>query len=208
MESFVRGYYQFCLWIMRLFLLNILWIAFTILGLGIFGFMPATAAMFAIVRKWVFSETDIPIYKTFWKKYKQSFKQTNLHGLVFAFVGYLLITEFRIVQVMGDSTAKQMVMFAILGTILLYGLIVLYYFPIYVHFDLESMSYFKWPFVIGIVYPVLSVVLILLLVFGYYFLSYTPILVFLFGGSVGAYIIMWGVSKTFQTFEENNTTIT
>src|SRR5699024_2683932 len=99
MDSFAMGAYRFSVWLTRLAYLNLLWIAFTIIGLGIFGFMPATTAMFAIARKWLHGEVDIPITKTFWQQYKASFFQTNILGLLLGGVGYLLVVEFRILQV-------------------------------------------------------------------------------------------------------------
>ena len=79
------NFYRAAEWISRLFLLNILWVVFTIVGLGIFGFGPATAAMFAIVRKWIITpQEDFPLFKT-------SGKTTNhvLLGLTFCLDGCL-----------------------------------------------------------------------------------------------------------------------
>lgn len=44
------GCYQVFTWIARLAYLNLLWIGFSVLGLGIFVFL-ATVSMFAITRK-------------------------------------------------------------------------------------------------------------------------------------------------------------
>ncbi|MFS0750058.1 YesL family protein [Oceanobacillus sp. 1P07AA] len=204
MTSIAQGYYTIAVWITRFAYVNILWVAFTILGLGIFGFMPATVAMFAIVRKWNIGDPDIAIFPLFWKTYRQEFLKTNGLGLLLAAIGYLLTIEF---QILGTQTSLiyQMVQFSVVVMLILFVMVVAYFFPIYVHFNLKTMDYIKWPFIIGIIHPILTVVLLvgvgLLLSITFYLL---PALLFLFGGSVSAYILMWGVSKTFAKYEARN----
>lgn|SRR5690625_136376 len=201
MDSFAMGSYRFSVWLTRLAYLNLLWIAFTIIGLGIFGFMPATTAMFAIARKWLHGEVDIPITKTFWQQYKASFFQTNILGLILGGVGYLLVVEFRILQVQ-ESMMYTIVGFGVLFILCMYGILLTYFFPIYVHFNLSLTEYLKWPLIIGIIHPLLSIFLLGLLGVGIYVLLMTvPAILFFFGGSTAAYIIMWGVSKTFEKYE-------
>lgn len=204
MTSIAQGYYTIAVWITRFAYLNILWVAFTILGLGIFGLMPATVAMFAVVRKWNMGEQDITIFPLFWKTFRQEFVKSNGLGLLLVAIGYLLTIEF---QILGTQTSLiyQMVQFSVVVILILYVMVVAFFFPIYVHFNLKSMDYIKWPFIIGIIHPILTVVLLvgigLLLSITFYSL---PALLFLFGGSVTAYILMWGVSKTFAKYEEQN----
>lgn len=71
MNGFIDGYYRFAVWITRFAYLNLLWIAFSLVGLGVVGFFPATAAMFAVVRKWVHGEKDIPVFQVFGKTIKR-----------------------------------------------------------------------------------------------------------------------------------------
>lgn len=204
MTSIAQGYYSIAVWITRFAYVNILWIAFTILGLGIFGLMPATVAMFAVVRKWNMGEQDTAIFPLFWKTYRQEFVKANGLGLLLAAVGYLLTIEF---QILGTQTSLiyQMVQFSVVVILILFAMVVAYFFPIYVHFNLKFMDYIKWPFIIGVIHPILTVVLLvgvgLLLSITFYSL---PALLFFFGGSVTAYILMWGVSKTFGKYEVNN----
>ncbi|GLO67902.1 hypothetical protein AQ616_01505 [Oceanobacillus sp. E9] len=204
MTSIAQGYYTIAVWITRFAYLNILWVAFTILGLGIFGLMPATVAMFAVVRKWNMGEQDITIFPLFWKTFRQEFVKSNGLGLLLVAIGYLLTIEF---QILGTQTSLiyQMVQFSVVVILILYVMVVAFFFPIYVHFNLKSMDYIKWPFIIGIIHPILTVVLLvgigLLLSITFYSL---PALLFLFGGSVTAYILMWGVSKTFAKYEVQN----
>src|SRR5690625_2024178 len=95
MRGFVSGYYRLALWVTRFAYLNLLWVVFTLVGLVFFGFLPATAAMFAVVRKWISGETDIPVLQTFWKSYRKEFMIINVIGYIVFIIGYLLTIEDR-----------------------------------------------------------------------------------------------------------------
>jgi len=201
MEGFIAGYYKFSVWITRFAYLNLLWILFTLLGFIVFGFMPATAAMFAVVRKWNMGEDDIPIFKTFWKAYREDFLKTNGLGLILFFIGYILIMEFKILRLQ-ESVIYFIVSFSVLAILILYAIVLTYFFPIYVHFNLKISDYLKWPFIIGIVHPILTLFLVVgTVLFAYITFITIPAILFFFGGSVIAFFIMWGVSKTFSKYE-------
>lgn len=201
MHGFVAGYYTFCVWLMRLAYLNFLWMLFSVLGLFIFGLMPATTAMFAVVRKWIMGEEDIPIFPTFWGTYRKDFFKTNILGVILFLIGYMLIMEFKILRLQEDSL-YIMVSFSVLAILILYVIVLTYFFPIYVHFNLEITDYLKWPFIVGIVHPILTLFLIVgTLLLTYVTFMTIPALLFFFGGSAIAFFIMWGVSKTFPKYE-------
>lgn len=202
LSGFVAGYYRFALWTTRLAYVNLLWILFTILGLGIFGFFPASAAMFAVVRKWINGETDIEIFPTFWESYRNEFVKINLLGFLLTVIGYLLTIEFQILRTQ-DHVAYLIASFGVVGLFLLLSIIVLYIFPIFAHFKLRRFEYIKWAFVIGISHPLLTIVLFATLIIIYYVtFSLIPALLFFFGGSITAYILMWGATLTFSKYEK------
>ena len=65
--------YSVCQWIYRLAYSNVLWLLFMTLGLFVFGAVPSTVAMFAIIRKWIKGETEFPVLSFFGKSIKKSF---------------------------------------------------------------------------------------------------------------------------------------
>lgn len=71
----MKLFQTFSEWLFRLMWTNLLWIGFTILGLGIFGIMPATVAMFTVVRKWQMHETEISIWSVFKETYFKEWKR-------------------------------------------------------------------------------------------------------------------------------------
>ncbi|MFD2130384.1 YesL family protein [Pseudogracilibacillus auburnensis] len=203
MHGFIAGYYTFCIWTMRLAYLNILWVFFTLVGLIIFGFMPATAAMFAVVRKWVLGEEDSAIFKTFWDSYRKEFLKANGLGMMFFLFGYFLIIEFQILRLQ-ESLLYFIVSFGVITIFILYTIALTYFFPIFVHFNLKLTDYLKWPFIIGIVHPILTLFMMIgLLTILYITFMTIPAILFFFGGSMSAYFIMWGASKTFDKYEMN-----
>lgn len=204
MDRIAVSYYNFGKKAMNLLLLNFLWVIFTLLGLGIFGLLPATTAVFSITRKWARNEEGFPIFKTFWKTYKKEFVQSNLYGLVFAGVTYLLLVSYRILQTQ-IALPYLIASYIVIGLLLLVLVGVTYFFPIYVHFDLKKSDYLKWPLIIGINHPILT----LLLVGGvgllqYLAMQYSPGILLFIGTSLTAYIISWGVSKIYPLYTAEN----
>ena len=198
------GFYHYSEWNVRLAYVNFLWIAFTIVGLGLFGFMPATISMFAVIRKWRMGEEDVPILHTFWKNFKKEFIKSNIFGFLFFLLGYGLSIEFQILRSM-DQLSYLIASYSVLGLIILLLVTFIYFFPIFVHFNLRSLQYMKWPFIMGIIHPLLTVFLLSivgLIIYVTYF--YMPGILFFFGGSVIAYILMWGVSLTFPKYEADS----
>ncbi|WP_217586492.1 YesL family protein [Lentibacillus saliphilus] len=202
MNGFANGFYRVAEWITRLAYINLLWIAFTLAGLIIFGFAPATAAMFGVVRKWVSGDDDIPVFKTFWTIYKKEFWKVMGLGFILAAVGYIIYIEFSILRTQ-ESVVYYIASFGVIAQFLLYFIVAMYVFPIYAHFDLKSFSYIKWAFAIGMSHPILTVFLAVVTNVLLYVATMTvPVLVFFFGGSVTAFILTWGISKTFPAYEE------
>ncbi|MFC4025047.1 YesL family protein [Oceanobacillus longus] len=202
MKTFVNGYYLFSVWAMRLAYLNLLWIAFTLIGLILFGIMPATAAMFSVVRKWVLEEQDIPVVKTFWRSYKKEFMQANAVGLILAVIGYLLIIGFQILRAQ-ESITYFIASYGVVALMLLFCIIFLYIFPLFAHFNLKRLQYFRWSIMIGVIHPLLTIFLVITLIIMHVVTFYAfPAMLFFFGGSVSAYITMWGVSRTFGKYEK------
>src|SRR5690625_3464290 len=189
MSKFVSGYYRLALWITRFAYLNLLWVVFTFVGLIFFGFLPATAAMFAVVRKWIGGEADIPVLPTFWKSYRKEFVKINIIGYIVFIIGYLLTIELQILRTQ-EHIAYYIASFGILGLFLVYAIIVLYLFPIFVHFNLKPFQYIKWSFLIGIGHPLLTIFLLGAMIALFYF-SYISILAFLFFFGFSIYVYLW-----------------
>lgn len=201
MAEVARGYYSVAIWITRFAYLNILWILFTMAGLLFFGVMPATVAMFAVVRKWQRSEEEVRMFAVFWEIYRQEFWKANGLGIILFALGYLFSVQF---QILGAQSALvyQMAQFSVVIAFALLAVFLVYLFPVYVHFKLRTIQYLKWPLILAIVHPILTVFLLVCIgAGGYLIFQAFPAVLFFFGGSLSAYLITWGVSKTFAKYE-------
>src|SRR3954453_21945200 len=114
------GFYRISEWIMRLSVINVLWVIcalpFFLVGLLLlqtesveqllsilivlavlspFTLFPSTAAMFTVARKWLTGEEDAPLFKTFFRGYKENFVQSMLGGFVYTLIGVILYTNFK-----------------------------------------------------------------------------------------------------------------
>src|SRR5690625_7900357 len=83
LNYFGNGIYKITMNITRFAYVNILWIIFTILGLGILGFFPSTVAMFGVFRLCVVGEKDIDIFPLFLFKFRNEFNIAYIFVYVF-----------------------------------------------------------------------------------------------------------------------------
>jgi uncharacterized membrane protein YesL len=175
-------------WIIRLAYVNILWIAFTLLGLIILGFFPATAAMFAVIRKWVLGNEDNPVFRTFWTVYRKEFLKSNLLGIFLSSIGYFLYIDYLLISE-GSNNFIQLFHYPLLIIILLYLLTILFVFPIYVHYDLKLFQVIKNSLITMIISPFITLIMIIASFVVYLLLSTFPGLLPLFGGSLLAFLL-------------------
>lgn len=192
----MNGLYTLTEWITRFAYVNILWISFSLLGLVVFGISPATVAMFTIIRKWIMGESDIPVFQTFWKSYKKEFLRSNGVGIVIALSAYIIYIDLNYIQL--DSIIQiplYLIIFAIIMTLL-------YIFPVYVHYNVTFFQLFKNAFFIMMVNPLSSVMMLIGFVALFFVMKFLPALLFFFGGSLSAGIIMSSCYLAFQKIEK------
>ncbi|MFC4319955.1 YesL family protein [Litchfieldia salsa] len=138
--------------IVKFVTLNLLWIIFTIVGLGVFGIMPATAAVYSIYRKWLNNEEVPSLYKSFWKFYKESFISSNIIGLLIFIIGLILYLDyFFLIQQQSMIVTIALVILTVIAFV--YMVLLLNIFPIYVHFKMKPFNYIKYAVVFGLVNP-------------------------------------------------------
>ncbi|MEK3887182.1 YesL family protein [Bacillus sp. FSL K6-3431] len=200
MGGLMGGFYKISEWIWRFFYINILWIAFLIPGLFIFGFFPSTAAMFAVIRKWVQGETDIPVFKTFWASYKAEFIKSNLLGLVMAIVGYILIIDLKFIQA-STSNFVSLLHIPLIAVLFIFGLVLLYIFPVFVHYDVKLWQVIKNSFLLMIMFPINTIMMAIISYLIYFIMLKVPGLIPIFGFSIIAFALSWGAKITFTKIE-------
>ncbi|WP_053363440.1 DUF624 domain-containing protein [Bacillus sp. FJAT-27251] len=146
-------------WTFRLAYVNLLWICFSVLGLFLFGFFPATAAMFTVIRKWRLKE-QVPIFQTFKETYRKEFTDANKVGWLLMFIGFFLYIDFFILFRL-EGSIFLFLAFILIPLTFVYLSILLYIFPVFVHFQLKNIEYIKYAFIISLSYPHLTILMLL-----------------------------------------------
>jgi uncharacterized membrane protein YesL len=181
--------YQVFDWITRFAYLNVLWILFTISGGFIFGFFPSTIAMFTIIRDWLKGETNSALFTSFWAYFKREFWKSNRLGIFVTLLSVIVVIDFWYIHILPPSltwTHIPLLVFILFSLLLLF-----YLFPTFVHYDLSVRTIIKNAFLIMLIHPLHTLLILVCLASLTLIMYLLPSLAFLFGGSSYAFITMW-----------------
>ncbi len=220
------GLYKISEWIMRLSVINLLWILCSI-PVFFFGFMglvsptpdafksmlpiiavltpftlfPATGAMFTVARKWVTGEEDVPLLKTFFRGYKENYLQSMVGGLIFVII-FVIITVNYFFYVKQGSTLKVLailfIAFTVIVTIALFN-----FFSIMVHLHMKVLQIVKNSILITIGNPINSIVMLLCngAILYICLTKFNFFLVVFFMGSIVATFSFWQFNRSFTKIQ-------
>ncbi|MCM3271212.1 YesL family protein [Paenibacillus elgii] len=225
-RGIMGGFYRISEWIMRLSVINVLWvicaIPFFFLGLVFlqsqsadqalqtlilmaivapFTIFPSTTAMFSVARKWLTGEEDVPLFKTFFRGYKDNFVQSLLGGLIYILIGAILYTNF---QFYGNQTGTFGILrFLVLSLTVLLIISLFHFFSILSHLHMKILQIVKNALLITIGNPVRSLSMIVLngIVLYVSFNMFTFLIPF-FMGSLIAVVSFWHFNLIFGKLQE------
>lgn len=198
--NMMNGLYQFCVWVMRLAYINILWIAFSLLGLFIFGLAPSTLAMYSVMRKWMMGEKEIAIFSLFWRSYREEFIRSNAILLILAVIGWILYLDLQILM------NQHHIVFTILkiivaSFIIIYIFVSLVIFPVLAHYRFKTLEYFKYTFLIVLSSPIKMLLMVLGIGLVVLIFLVMPGMIIFFSGSLFSLIIMYFSSTIFKKID-------
>ena len=180
--------------------INLLWILFTIVGLGVFGVFPATSALFTVVRKLIKDEDNIKIFSLFWVSYRTTFIQSNGFGLAFLLMAYFIYFDLYFLQ---SNSGSLQFLFPIIIFIMISTIItLLFLFPVFTHFNLKFFQYFKQSFLIAITSPFEVLAIGSLVGIIYFIATMLPGIIPLFTVSVFAYVTTLISFRAFTRIEK------
>ncbi|MDC3423143.1 DUF624 domain-containing protein [Aquibacillus sp. 3ASR75-11] len=192
---------QIVYWMLKIAYINLLWIFFTVIGLIAFGIFPATAAMFAITRKWIIlEERDFKIFQTFWSFYRQDFFKLNGFALIFIVIGYFLYYDVSFLQL--NSGSFRFLIPVVMLIAISYVITLLFFFPVFVHFKLKFFQYMKQSFLIALTSPVEVSGMILSAFLLYAMVYLLPGIIPLFTGSLLAVCLTLLSKRAFLRLEK------
>ncbi|MFT9846401.1 YesL family protein [Aneurinibacillus sp. REN35] len=201
------GVYRACEWIAFLAYVNVLWLLFSLLGCILFGFMPATAAMFFCIRKYRFETKDFPVWATFWQVFRREYRSAQkVGGILGALGGGLFLIHGYVLPALAGEWAGHLYVYGMeAGIVLCIVLALQYLFPMLAHVEMGMGAYFKNAALLFLIRPLhaLGTACGLLLI-GSILLRYPSLFPF-YGGSIAAMWLSWNYERIEQSIRSMET---
>ncbi|MFA9457895.1 YesL family protein [Halalkalibacter sp. AB-rgal2] len=191
-QPILQKLYLLATWISRLATVNLLWLAFTLLGLGIFGIGPSTAAMSAVISRWIDGDNSFSVVRLFVNVYRKHFIKTNMIFLLLAIVGAVLLFNYSFIQSNGLPMFYS-ILTVTMGMIhLLISIIII---PLYINNNVSVVELFKTSTLFVIGYPVNSLIIVVATSGLVMIQLFMPGLLFFFSGSAITFVVILRIKK-------------
>ncbi len=227
MRGLMGGFYRISEWIMRFSAINLLWVFcsipffFLLLSLMItpdatndqilsmfwmlavvapFTLIPATAAMFGVARKWIMGDEDVPLFKTYFRNYKENYKQSMLGGLIFAFLGAILVVNLDFYSDRSDGLRYLSLLF--ISFTVVFGAALINFLSMTVHFNMKLLQLIRNAFIMTLGQPFTSIAILVTNGLILYISSKYTFLIPFFMGSLMAYASFWYFYRSFQRIQD------
>jgi uncharacterized membrane protein YesL len=174
-------------WMLRLAYVNILWLLFVIAGLGLFGFMPSTVAMYTVMKKWIHEKGTFPLFSIFLKTYKMVFFKANFLFIIITLFGVILYSD--ILFLFNKEGILQWIGYCFIGISIVYMLVLANVVPVFVDFSYNLTKSFKYALLIGLAHPIRTILVIFLMMVNVLFIFYFPGMILFYSGSVMSLLI-------------------
>ena len=187
-----------CDWVIKLLYLNLLWILFTLAGLIVAGIFPATAAMYTVLKGYQAGE-NVSAFKLFKKVYKEEFSRANQLGMVLLILPVIFYTDWLFTNYL-FGTMEMVAKGILLGSACLYGITLLFVFPVYL-LNRKVFTSIKMAFLIGITYPLNTFMMLISIASLLFLFVFLPMAGYLFFTSGLACIVTFFSLRVFQKVE-------
>lgn len=180
-------------------LINIMWFLGCALGGVILGWAPSTVAVLNIIRNKIKKEGYYGVTKSFWTTYKKEFKKSNVLGItIILFLAIASINEMNF-KTQPEFIFEALTTTSVLAKAVIWG-IILYMFPLYVHYDMNLKSYFIKALGLIIKRPLVTICIALWTILVYFTIKMVPGIIVIFGVSIYLYGVM---AINYQFFMRN-----
>lgn len=178
---------NFSKWIVKLAYLNVLWIMFTLVGLILFGWAPATVSSFTVMRRWLNKEefTTLPF---FWKTYKREFFKSNVSGLVNLLTLLILLSNIYILS-LTENALVPVFMIGNWSMLFLYSIFMALFYPMYTIHTGNLLTIYKTTLFVALTkLPFTILILLVCLAWGWVLIKF-PGFILLFSVSVPIFLV-------------------
>jgi uncharacterized membrane protein YesL len=142
--------------------------------------------MFTVARKWVTGETDVKLFSTFFKGYKQNYVQSMIGGIFYTLLAVIMYVDLKVYM-------TQLKGFQFVGIVMVALLVILLvsmfnFFSMVVHYHMKTFQLLKNAVLLTVIRPIRSVTTVLGAgILGYFSLKYPFLLVFFTGSVIAAF---------------------
>jgi len=106
-----------------------------------FVLFPATSAMFTTVRKWVMGDVDVPLFKTFFRGYKENYKVSMLGGIIYSLIFLIIFLDIRFY--LNGASGIELISYVFMGIALLLVVSLFNFFSMVVHYHMKTLQLLK-----------------------------------------------------------------
>lgn len=199
--SFSARAYSFFDTLLWIACLNLLWVSFALLGLGVLGAGPATAAAQIAVRKRVRGDAA-PLVRSFASDYFRNFGRANALAVPMMGVAVALAMNWNYFSGSGDLLSQLVAAGIFVAAIFLAGA-TCYIFPLYARYELPLMQYLLVSSRFAFRHLAGTVILLFVSAAAFYASSAVPGLIPFF--SIGAWLFVngWLCDRFFTANDES-----
>ncbi|SDC24284.1 Uncharacterized membrane protein YesL [Pelagirhabdus alkalitolerans] len=189
-------------WFVKLAYINILWILFSIIGLGVFGMGPATVAVFNVIRQQLKAPDNKKVFSVFYKTYRREFIKGNQLFYILLSVHLFVVVDFAVIRALPFNwIVDYVVVPALIILFLLWTLMTSFSLSIFTHYDQKIRTVLKDAFWVSGIFPLSSIGILLgLFVFGI-IVAFVPAVIPFYMISAPALLIQSISQQTFKTLE-------
>lgn len=173
--------------------LNLLFLIFLLLGLGVLGVFPSLSALIKIVIKKDYAESVISIRKHYPIYYKKYFIRSNIVGWSMTLIGILLYFNFNLL-VTNSYTLEPVILITFITVTSLFLSMLVWIFPVMLTTNDPFMFLVKQSFVIGVLKIHISIIVLIAAYFIVIVSLIYPALILFFSISIFSYV--WAIITT------------
>lgn len=178
--GFFNSLYFICQTLLDLIYIHFLWVGFTILGIGLFGLIPASTAACSVLKKRIVDKNEESIFPLYWKAYKNLFIRGNLFGLFLYAISCFLWIDFKVLDMVDERIRL---------TLKIGFYLIIFFSQIFIMYGIPFLSITKksWRetikdcILIGLTHPFQTLMMLVLTIIIYYLYLAIPIALPLLG---------------------------
>ncbi|NMM94116.1 YesL family protein [Bifidobacterium oedipodis] len=147
-----QSIYNICLLICRLVMMNLLWIAYTLLGLVVFGIVPATITVVEVFRAYEREGDAFAWAKRSWQYYKANIKRFWLLSAGFSLVMVSGVLSWQVLEFQSNPFAWVL----LIVLVYLFGLVLPFAAANEANFDITRLALVKNSLQLPLMWPLTS----------------------------------------------------